>query len=157
MSRLIPDLQKLEYTERLKKLNLPSLYYRRARGDMIECYKYLTGMYNVAGNLLPQDELSNTRGHSLKLKKPCVKTSARENFFSVRIVNAWNSLPDAVVTATSLNSFKTRLDRVWADYTFTLSSEWFKSPPRDMRTRYKTCEKIKHESASSDSERPIGD
>ena len=44
---MIPELSNLEYEERLESLKLPSLYYRRARGDMIECYKYLTGIYNL--------------------------------------------------------------------------------------------------------------
>ena len=36
------------YPERLTKLRLPSLYYRRARGDMIYAYKHMTGLYKVA-------------------------------------------------------------------------------------------------------------
>ena len=41
--KLIPDLKELPYETRLKNLQLPSLYYCRARGNMIEVYKY---MYN---------------------------------------------------------------------------------------------------------------
>jgi len=35
-------LKHLKYKERLERLNLPTLRYRRTRGDMIEVYKILT-------------------------------------------------------------------------------------------------------------------
>ena len=34
----------------------------------------------------------------------------RKYFFSQRVVNAWNSLPQKIVDADSVNSFKNRLD-----------------------------------------------
>jgi len=37
----------LSYEQRLKKLNLPTLKYRRHRGDMIEVYKILHGIYDT--------------------------------------------------------------------------------------------------------------
>ena len=37
--KLIPSLKNMEYTNRLKKLKVPTLQYRRLRGDMIECIK----------------------------------------------------------------------------------------------------------------------
>ena len=40
-TKLLPSLKSLSYSERLKKLKLPTLVYRRARGDMIETYKLL--------------------------------------------------------------------------------------------------------------------
>ena len=100
---------------------------------MIECYKYLRGTYCVSGDILPRDIDSSTRGHSYKLKKPTATSSVRQNFFSTRVVNAWNSLPDAVVSAPTLNTFKNRLDRVWAAYKFSEDSEWFKTL-KPMRT-----------------------
>ena len=39
---------------------------------------------------------------------------ARVHFFTNRIVNNWNSLPDHIVNAGSLNVFKNSLDRLWA-------------------------------------------
>ena len=39
-TRLVSKIRKKEYPERLEKLKLPSLAYRRRRGDMIEVYKY---------------------------------------------------------------------------------------------------------------------
>ena len=46
-TKLIPELKCQENCDRLKVLKLPSLYYRRARGDMIEVYNYLHGVYKV--------------------------------------------------------------------------------------------------------------
>ena len=37
----------------------------------------------------------------------------RKNVFPIRITEPWNSLPDTVVTAKPLESFKTRLDTLW--------------------------------------------
>ena len=33
--------------------------------------------------------------------------------FSARIVNVWNSLPDSVIDACTVNEFKARLDKFW--------------------------------------------
>ena len=46
----------------------------------------------------------------MKLYKPGFKKLCRSTFFSQRVVDDWNSLPDEVMTAESLNSFKKGLD-----------------------------------------------
>ena len=46
-SKLIPGYKELDYKEHLNRLNLPTLSYRRLRGDMIEIYKILTGNYDA--------------------------------------------------------------------------------------------------------------
>ena len=51
-TRLIPSIKSLPYDERLKLLKLPTLTYRRRRGDMIEVYKLLHGFYNIDANKL---------------------------------------------------------------------------------------------------------
>ena len=40
-TKMVPELKKLSYPEKLKCLRLPTMAYRRARGDMIEVYKLL--------------------------------------------------------------------------------------------------------------------
>jgi len=40
--------------------------------------------------------LSTTRGHSYKLYKKRSSATVRCTFFSERVVNAWNSLPNSV-------------------------------------------------------------
>ena len=36
----------MEYNERLKKLKMPTLKYRRMRGDMIEVFKIINDIYD---------------------------------------------------------------------------------------------------------------
>ena len=40
-----------------------------------------------------------TRGHQRKLLKKSVRYDIRKYYFTERIVNIWNSLPDAVVNS----------------------------------------------------------
>jgi len=92
------------------------LAYRRLRGDAIEVYKYLKGIYRVdASSMLPLAGLKTfeTRGHLLKIQKRYCRTKLRANFFSFRIVNMWNGLPDDVVLSPTLNIFKGIIDRHW--------------------------------------------
>ncbi len=46
-TKMAPEYRHMDREARLRYLNLPSIYYRRARGDMIEVYKFLNGKYNV--------------------------------------------------------------------------------------------------------------
>ena len=55
----------------------------------------------------------NTRGHNLKLFKPSLKKGLliRKNFFSVRVINVWNDLPQFVIDSSTVNQFKSNLSR----------------------------------------------
>ena len=117
-TRLVPELRQLPYKERLRRLGLPSLFYRRARGDMIEVYKILHKVYKLPYTLLEKAPDVPTRGHSLKLAKNKCRLEVRRNFFSQRVVNNWNSLPEDIVEAPCLNTFKARLDRYWRNYLY---------------------------------------
>ncbi|KAI8489231.1 hypothetical protein Bbelb_329700 [Branchiostoma belcheri] len=46
-TKLVSGLRELPYSERPKRLRLPSLGYRRRRGDMIQVFKFLTGQERV--------------------------------------------------------------------------------------------------------------
>jgi len=103
------------YEKRLRLMDLPTLAYRRLRGNTIKTYKFLHGLYSRSV-LLPLVEKTSstvtvTRGHSLKLQNRECRSSVRQNFFSYTIVNFWNSLPESVVTAPTLNFFKNRFDK----------------------------------------------
>ena len=43
-TRMIPDLHGLPYAERVGRLRLPTLHYRRRIGDMIQVYKIVQGL-----------------------------------------------------------------------------------------------------------------
>ena len=42
----LPSMKYILYEERLQRLKLPTLAYRRTRGDMIDVYKLLHGKYD---------------------------------------------------------------------------------------------------------------
>jgi len=116
-TRQIPGFKELTYKDRLKKLELPTLYYRRLRGDMVETYKILTEKYDIdSKEFFETDQSARTRGHQLKLKKCSATTTRRLKSYSFRVVNSWNLLPQEVVEAPSTNSFKNRLDKLWKDH-----------------------------------------
>ena len=82
--KMVPGMKNCDYATRLKKLALPSLSYRRKRGDMIEVYKYTHGLYKVSA--LPVEvEEKTTRGHNYKLTKKRCSTTRRLKFFSMRV------------------------------------------------------------------------
>ena len=107
-TKLIDGFNVKSYEDRLKELKLPSLGYRRKRGDMIWMFKIINGLVRVdASKLFIHASLSHTRGHTQVFKKHALKL-ARINSFSQRCVNDWNSLPNFVVEAPSLDAFKNR-------------------------------------------------
>ena len=118
-TKMVASIKNLPYPLRLRRLELPSLYFRRRRGDMVTVYQLLHGgMDTQAEKFLTRHESNQTRGHGWKLCKPRAKSLTRRNAFSTRVVNDWNALPAAVVTAESLTSFKARLDRHWSSITY---------------------------------------
>ena len=119
-TKLIHGMKHLSYEERLVRLQLPSLVYRRLRGDYIETFKILTGIYDplTTKTLLTTDINNRTRNNSFKLVKPRVNYKPYQEFFTNRIISGWNRLPSYVVKANSLNSFKNRLDHYFKDIMF---------------------------------------
>ena len=70
-TKILPGLRQLSYTRRLQKLQLPTLVYRRARGDMTEVLKIVHGYYDpeCVPYLQPSSYCNYTRGHNKKLFK----------------------------------------------------------------------------------------
>jgi len=113
-TKQVQGLSDKSYEQRLKILNLPSLKYRRARGDMIELYKILVNGYDRrVTNFIKLNSDSRTRGHQFRISKTFSRLNIRKNSFVCRSCNVWNSLPYDVVNAPSLYSFERRLDRFW--------------------------------------------
>lgn len=106
------SLKELIYEDRLRHLDLPTLAYRRLRGDLIQVFKVVNGLNDIRPDSmfeLVQHE-AGTRGHKYKIQKQHTRLRLREHSFSIRIVNLWNSLTEHVVDAKTLNEFKNGVD-----------------------------------------------
>jgi hypothetical protein len=114
-TKLIPGFKEMSYEERLRKLNLPTLKYRRIRGDMIEMFKIMTHKYDerVSNFIEMHQSDQTTRGHQYKIKKQQVRLNVRKNSFVNRSVDSWNGLPSNVVNAPTVQAFEARLDKLW--------------------------------------------
>ena len=90
-TKLIPKIKNLTDPEKLKALNLPTLSYRRVRGDIIDVYKIISNIYdsNTSQNILNFSEknLINLRGHQFTLEHKRLYTATRVNYFANRVVN----------------------------------------------------------------------
>ena len=112
----LQNISHLSYPERLAALNLPTLAYRRIRGDMIETFKILNNIYDSrVTNFLSKSNFSTTRGYNFKLFVQHANFNIRKLFFSIRIVDIWNRLPSNVVNESNVMCFEKRLDKCWAD------------------------------------------
>ena len=115
-TKILRQCRCLNYRQHLEVLNLPTLAFRRNRGDMIGVYKNLTGKYDpTLPSILHRDIISTTRGNSLILCTYRLKYDLCEYNFTVRVISLWNSLPTPVITAVSVDSFKNRLEKFWAN------------------------------------------
>ena len=117
-TKLVDGLSNLDYPERLKRIDLPTLAYRRRRGDMIEVFKHFKSYDRgtLSPSFKPRDRPS--RQHKLQLHQPPSKDGARgaqRNSFYHRVVSTWNSLPKKVAEAETIEGFKNALDQLWED------------------------------------------
>ena len=117
-TKLVPGLSNLPYEERLRKLDLPTLKFRRMRGDMIEVFKITSGKYDssVCKDLFEQNTTSSTRGHTKKFIKKRARLDIRKYYFTNRVIDLWNKLPENVISAKSVISFEGRLDSIWKEH-----------------------------------------
>ena len=119
-TRLVPELRTLTYSERLERLQLPTLHYRRLRQDLILLYNYINHSVLLNTNThcsvcrnapdMLQPITSGTRGHPFRFTIRH-HSSHRNRFFTSRVLPIWNSLQETTVTAPTLNAFKARLSQ----------------------------------------------
>jgi hypothetical protein len=90
---------------------LTTLECRRMRADLLEVFKILKGFEGIEEQLFFKRHISNTRGHSMKLYKERVNRDVLKYSFANRVIEQWNKLPEDVISANSINSFKNKLDK----------------------------------------------
>ena len=105
---------------------MPTLAYRRVRGDMIQVFKLLMplekGAYDrTLPNLLDlKSELGiretfKSGNNNKQLYKDNVKKDIGKYFFQFRVQSLWNNLPQHVIDAPTVKEFEIRLDKYWED------------------------------------------
>ena len=138
-TKQIPGLSNMSYEDRLRKLKLPSLVYRRLRGDMIEMYKLLSpnNLYDprITDFIKKKEHQVTTnmvlRSQNSQITEPTGKKRIRENYFTCRSQLLWNNLDKTIVGAPNVNIFKNRLDKHWRNQDFLYNYE---SPMNRLQT-----------------------
>ena len=78
-TKCIPELNKLPYEMRLKKLNLRTLETRRICGDLTEVYRIMNGIEAIDGKVIfSKAPYDGTRGHKIKLEKKVMRLDIRK-------------------------------------------------------------------------------
>ena len=123
---MVSNFQARNYEDKLKEAGMISLEQRRERGDLIHMFKIMTGKDDVHHStwfqlLADRDGGANTRaasGHLNVLLPGIGNSDVRRYFFSQRVAEKWNCLPDAVKMSGTVNQFKNSLDdfKAWGGH-----------------------------------------
>ena len=117
-TKLVSEIKDLRDEDRLEALNLPTLEYRRKRGELIQMFKLIHGIEDFDISKLVSFNDNTTRGHTLKLNKLRCLKSLWLNAFPSRCIDNWNKLPNDLVCSKSV-------DQAWGTCTHTYSSTIF--------------------------------
>jgi ribonuclease P/MRP protein subunit RPP40 len=115
---MVSNFKARNYKDKLLEAGMTSLEQRRERGDLIHIYRIMTGKDDVKSStwfqlMTDREGGANTgaaAGHLNVLKPDNSNSEVRRNFFSQRVVQSWNSLPDGVKMSLTVNQFKNSLD-----------------------------------------------
>ncbi len=114
-TRRLPGMNQYKgcYQQRLDVLQLDSLELCRLRTDLTWVYKIINGLVDLDPTDFFNFWHTKARSNTKKLYPTKCQNwlNCRRNFFSLRIVNVWNSLPDSVVNSESLAVFKNKLNK----------------------------------------------
>ena len=120
-TKRLPGMKDLTYSERLKQLNLPTLTYRRVRGDMIQVFKLVMpikekGYDSTLPKLLKLKSdlgIREVGGHNKQLYHGNIKNDPIKYSFNYRVCKLWNSLPQHVIDSPTIKAFEIALDKHW--------------------------------------------
>ena len=95
-------------TKMLEDLGWETLEQRRAKARTVMTYRIVNGLVAIPDSqMIPTTE--KTRGHSKKFRQIGTKTNYHKHSFFPSSITLWNSLPDSLATADSIEIFRTRL------------------------------------------------
>jgi hypothetical protein len=108
--KMVSGLQSKVYEDRLKELGLQTLEERRHQADMVMVHKIMHGVggLNPATWFESATSQRNTRSPAdpMGIKKVYGKTELRNNFFSVRVIDDWNRVPQEMKQIANSEVFK---------------------------------------------------
>ena len=117
--KAVTNVKAKSYEDKLSELGLDSLLVRRKRGDLIQMYKVCSGKLDVKPEIWftmcdQRNGAVTTRrqGGLWNVVPPAWNGEIRTNFWSVRVCEDWNNLPDNVKQAKTEDCFKNRLDEL---------------------------------------------
>ena len=95
----------------LKNLQWQTLHQRRAHNKVITIYRILNKLTAIPSDLLIKTN-TISRAHSLSLQIPHTRTDIYKSSFFPSAIRLWNKLTENVVTADTLDSFKSRAHQI---------------------------------------------
>ncbi len=112
--KFVKGLRHVPYETAPQWLRLFSLIRRRICDDLICMYNIMYGLLNFPCDAVFAAPTSiGLRGHTFKNHQQWCKTRRRQHAFRVRAVPYLNKLPEEIVNASSVETFKSRLDAQW--------------------------------------------
>ena len=130
-TKMLQTLTDLSYTQRLEKLKLETLAYRRQRADLLETYRIMHGIHDIDQSchcsvcpdkkMFPPTLAERNRGHQMKVQIQHA-TGLRKHYFSSRTAHLWNNLSSKTISSKNINIFKNNLSQELPNkYTYTFS------------------------------------
>ena len=117
-TKLVNGFWNLSPVERLLRLELPTLEFRRKKNDMVEIYKHfhVYDQSSISNAFMPNVRPSRIHDYQLvsRIPRDGVR-GVQNNSFYFRTIKTWNELPAHVVNSTSVYVFKKNLDLAWED------------------------------------------
>ena len=107
------------YPEKLSELDLDTLVTRRSKCDMIQVWKIVHNYDNIDESCLFErlhvdaQRLTRATNSDYNLRQKQSNLDLRRNFFSQRVINEWNTLPENVKSCDKLLTFKEKLKIVY--------------------------------------------
>ena len=115
--RQVSDFKSKTYALQLQEAGLMSIDRRRQRADLIQMFRVLSGTDNVDPShwftlAAREEDLISTRASTgfNNVKHQKARRESRSNFWSLRVTQPWNSLPDWVKQSPTVFAFKRNLD-----------------------------------------------
>jgi len=114
--KMITGLKATSYEEKLKELGITTLEERRKYLDMLQTYKVMTGKDNVDRATWFDMASSGQRAtrqaaDPLNIRPKASRLEVRRQFFSQRVVEDWNGVPEQVKSAVTVIGFKAGLKK----------------------------------------------